>query len=1031
MPITLEPLQIRRPFDPTGKSKDNYIHGEIHTLPPTNKRIIVPKFGAFYAKSLIITQGQKILVKGKDYELAGLYHDATVEVGQDVNIMIYFSNLDITGDITINYQVVGGDFTGVWETIQQYVNVLLVDPRKVKWDDILAKPEFYAPREHFHDVNDIYGLNALVGKLEEIRLAVQHIRTKGYRDIHQRIWMIRDEAKQMLENFNTRLTDIVGNSGSIVTEMATVRNRVNDILRRLTSIENDKSLTTVAANLQNQIRECERLIEGLSQDSATKAELNKKYDEMINKVKSYYDSENKLKAEHYKVNPDKDNLFTVNKDGVNVRFTKTGDSVGKFSSVTKLYVNSKTGSDTLDGTTEGKAFRTVAKALSVVKQGLSYKIYLKEDQTHILPPAFDNTLFDNYVEFVGSRQDKARTTILQLGNDDRSPAIDGSLQTGKCIRLRDSSIGFRDLHVVVKLPEVTTRLSDTRTAISSGNNESNTLDRHVEFFANTSLELPQTHDILWSTAKQGTNQLSLHSSIIENGLLTGKGRLFLRMDNRSIVTFESSSSNYENPILYTPSKNGLEVIKAFLPQLVCSGSALVSGISSNIDPASLPYAKGSQPVSNNKYNQIMETEKGLYLANVNPDYPKYKRRYYVDDQVGSDQTGKGTRVQPYKTIKRAMENQVAGQEILILLKEGQTHTIRIIDGREYYGIEVISSHVVFQPYGENVDKFMEWENETIDNEYLTRHFTPSNINYIRRLNTRIKFLTSSDHTNSYAFASLQPRYTQETIYYFNALNVIVEQGSPNSTRYAGLIRADSENQIEFHQCTFNTGNSQNCGIVHNLHSHQGYRQHVRIWGIDIPENEFITGDGRLLLGDVNNIYLYMDPDLNQYWTEDRYKKWMPEVKLSVLGWANNFESNMLPDPNRIAFNNQLTMVSKVAGNKLVMKPDGYYVSGNTPSDKSIKEKVLQLPYLIDRLLKVEGVSYKYQGDNQTHYGVIAQQLQEHFPELVHYDKENKIYTVDYESLSIVVMKTLQEYIMENDLRYENLLDRVNALEKRL
>lgn len=157
MASVLPPLDIRYPFDPTGHDSGNLVVGERHTLPPIHRRMIVPREGAFYANSLHITQNQRTLVKGKDYELAALYHDATVEVGQDVNIIIYMSNLDIVGDIDITYQVIGGKFTGAFEAIQQYVNVLLVDPRKVYWDDILDKPELYAPKEHFHDINDVYG----------------------------------------------------------------------------------------------------------------------------------------------------------------------------------------------------------------------------------------------------------------------------------------------------------------------------------------------------------------------------------------------------------------------------------------------------------------------------------------------------------------------------------------------------------------------------------------------------------------------------------------------------------------------------------------------------------------------------------------------------------------------------------------------------------------------------------------------------------------------------------------------------------
>lgn len=249
---TLPPMNIRYPYDPTGRSPSNLVIGETHTLPPVNNRIIVPRLGAFYARSLIITHNGNRLTLGRDYELAALYHDATVATGQDVNVMIYFSNLDLDGEFVLEYQVVGGQFTGVWEAIQQYVNVLLVDPRKIKWDDILHKPELYAPMDHFHDVNDIYGLNHLVPKMEEIRQAVLRIRSKEMRKVWDRILSIKKDTEALILRANDELINRIRNESNNQEEINRIKNQIQSLDGRIRALENLDGIQDELNNLRQE-----------------------------------------------------------------------------------------------------------------------------------------------------------------------------------------------------------------------------------------------------------------------------------------------------------------------------------------------------------------------------------------------------------------------------------------------------------------------------------------------------------------------------------------------------------------------------------------------------------------------------------------------------------------------------------------------------------------------------------------------------------------------------------------------------------
>lgn len=275
---TLPPMNIRYPYDPTGRSPSNLVVGEIHTLPPVNNRIIVPRLGAFYARSLIITHNGNRLTLGRDYELAALYHDATVATGQDVNVMIYFSNLDLDGEFILEYQVVGGQFTGVWETIQQYVNVLLVDPRRVRWDDILDKPELYAPMDHFHDVNDIYGLNYLVPKLEEIRQVILRVRSKEMRKVWDRILSIKKDTEALILRANDELINRIRNESNNQEEINRIKGQIQALDGRIHMLESLDGVQDELNNLRNEDRQLNTRISSVNTlvSNITNVELPKK-----------------------------------------------------------------------------------------------------------------------------------------------------------------------------------------------------------------------------------------------------------------------------------------------------------------------------------------------------------------------------------------------------------------------------------------------------------------------------------------------------------------------------------------------------------------------------------------------------------------------------------------------------------------------------------------------------------------------------------------------------------------------------------
>ncbi len=112
----------------------------------------------------------------------------------------------------------------------------------------------------------------------------------------------------------------------------------------------------------------------------------------------------------------------------------------------------------------------------------------------------------------------------------------------------------------------------------------------------------------------------------------------------------------------------------------------------------------------------------------------------------------------------------------------------------------------------------------------------------------------------------------------------------------------------------------------------------------------------------------------------------------------------------------------------------------TPSDRRLKKDINGLRPVLDRMLKLEPVTYRYKQekeDAKVSVGFIAQDIQQYFPEMVGENRAQdgtRYMALNYAGFSVLAVKAIQEQQSEIDtLRTENgqLLDRLNALESRI
>ena len=103
---------------------------------------------------------------------------------------------------------------------------------------------------------------------------------------------------------------------------------------------------------------------------------------------------------------------------------------------------------------------------------------------------------------------------------------------------------------------------------------------------------------------------------------------------------------------------------------------------------------------------------------------------------------------------------------------------------------------------------------------------------------------------------------------------------------------------------------------------------------------------------------------------------------------------------------------------------------NDHSDAMLKEDIQPIPSPLDQLEKVRGVNFKWKNRDQRSYGVIAQEIEKEFPEVVS-EGEDGIKGVAYNKLTPILLEGLKELRREKDEQLAQKEERISDLEERL
>ncbi|MCX4026929.1 tail fiber domain-containing protein [Endozoicomonas sp. SM1973] len=89
------------------------------------------------------------------------------------------------------------------------------------------------------------------------------------------------------------------------------------------------------------------------------------------------------------------------------------------------------------------------------------------------------------------------------------------------------------------------------------------------------------------------------------------------------------------------------------------------------------------------------------------------------------------------------------------------------------------------------------------------------------------------------------------------------------------------------------------------------------------------------------------------------------------------------------------------------------------SDQNLKQNITLVDNALDKVVQINGVSFEWRSNNQKDIGVIAQNVEQVFPELVSTSPKTGFKQVNYAGLLGVLIESVKELKRENEaLRQE-------------
>ncbi|MDE1463828.1 tail fiber domain-containing protein [Spartinivicinus poritis] len=90
------------------------------------------------------------------------------------------------------------------------------------------------------------------------------------------------------------------------------------------------------------------------------------------------------------------------------------------------------------------------------------------------------------------------------------------------------------------------------------------------------------------------------------------------------------------------------------------------------------------------------------------------------------------------------------------------------------------------------------------------------------------------------------------------------------------------------------------------------------------------------------------------------------------------------------------------------------------SDQHLKQNIIPIDNALDKAVQLNGVSFEWRSDNQKDIGVIAQDVEQVFPELVSTSPKTGFKQVNYAGLVSILIEAMKELKRDNETLREEL-----------
>ena len=202
----MTPQVLKYPEDWSGTLPSNRITGETHTVPRLKNKCFALNGGPFFTESLVITVATtgKVLVRNVDYKPIFLYQDASIYAGQEICAAIAIINDAVSGDLNVEYSILGGVYVSLVDALYQAIEALQLDDRPIDWEDIKNKPELYPPEPHIHHVSALYGTEHICMAIYALKQAI----LQGNSVEMELVWAAIDDANAQRIAGDKTLTDL-------------------------------------------------------------------------------------------------------------------------------------------------------------------------------------------------------------------------------------------------------------------------------------------------------------------------------------------------------------------------------------------------------------------------------------------------------------------------------------------------------------------------------------------------------------------------------------------------------------------------------------------------------------------------------------------------------------------------------------------------------------------------------------------------------------------------------------------------------